>query len=61
MTPQERDHELERLERLWALPSDATPVERALLYEPRCGPAHRHRYGIIRAWGRSVGLEPFEP
>jgi hypothetical protein len=55
------DYTLARLEQLWLLPPDATPIERVLLCEPECGPAHRHRAMIITKWGRSVGLHRYEP
>ena len=54
-------HELQRLERLYKLASDATPLERLLAYEPQCGPAHRQRTVLLRRWGRSVGLESYQP
>jgi hypothetical protein len=54
-------YKLRRIERMAALPHDAGSIERVLAYEQQCGPAHRHRTMLIRRWGRSVGLEPYEP
>jgi len=51
------DHELERLEQLWLLPSDVTPLERLL--GSLTGAGQRHRTMLLRRMGRERGLNPY--
>jgi hypothetical protein len=53
--------DLEDLERAWALPSDATPLERLLAYQPLTGAGQRHKTMLVTRWGRSVGLDRYQP
>jgi hypothetical protein len=47
----------DELERLYLLPSDATPLQRALAYRPhQCGEAWRHRNRVIVKLCREQGL-----
>ena len=50
--------ELERLERQWLLPSDATPLQRALAYRPFCAPAAIHRHKVIADLCRELDIPP---
>ena len=50
--------ENDRLERAWALPSDATPLMRALAYRPFCAPAAIHRNKVIADLCRELGILP---
>jgi hypothetical protein len=51
-------YERRRLERMWLLPTDASPLERALAYEPACFEAGRQRDKRIAALCRELGLRP---
>ena len=51
-------NDLERLERQWLLPSDATPLQRALAYRPFCAPAAQHRNKVIADLCRELGIPP---
>lgn len=52
---------LERLELLWLLSSDATPIERLLAHQPLTGSGHRHRTMLLTRWGRAAGLDRYQP
>jgi hypothetical protein len=51
-------YELRRIERMWLLPTDATPLERVLAYEPRCFEAGRQQNRRIAELCRELGLRP---
>jgi hypothetical protein len=38
---------INELERAWALPSEATPLQLALAYVPRCAAAGRHKNQVL--------------
>jgi hypothetical protein len=44
------------LERAWALPSDATPLQRLLAFRPKSGPGWRHHNALIAKLCREQGL-----
>ena len=46
----------DELERAWALPSEATPLERLLAFRPKSGPGWRHRNFLIHKLCREQGL-----
>jgi hypothetical protein len=57
-----REHDAVReLERVYGLEFDLTPLERVLAYEPKTGAGQRYKTMFLRRWGRSVGLEPYQP
>ena len=60
-TPDRRDDQIQKLERVYALPEGATLIERAILYEPKTGNGWRHRCMLLTRWGRSLGLDPYQP
>lgn len=51
-------YELRRLERMWLLPADASPLERVLAYEPACFEGGRQQNYRIAALCRELGLQP---
>jgi hypothetical protein len=53
--------DLEDLERAWALPSDATRIERLLAYQPLTGAGQRHRTMLVTRRGRDAGLTRSQP
>ena len=50
--------ELVCLERLFALPSDATPLQRALAYRPDCPAAGRYKNAVIAKLCNGLGIRP---
>lgn len=48
----------DQLERAWTLPSDATPLQRALAYVPQCAAAGRHKNVVIAKLCRELGIRP---
>ena len=52
------ESELELLERVWALPSDATPLERAIAFRPFNAPSAIHRHKVIANLCRELGIPP---
>src|SRR5687768_15116943 len=56
MSPQSPGPDLERLERAWALPCDASPLQRALAYRPQCGAAWQYRNRVVAILCREQGL-----
>ena len=58
MSPGEPSRDLDLLERAWALPSNATPLQRALAYRPSCGPAWIHCNSVIAKLCRELGMRP---
>src|SRR5207245_5774321 len=51
-------YEQRRLERMWLLPADATPLERVLAYEPACFEGGRQQNYRIAVLCRELGLRP---
>jgi hypothetical protein len=51
-------YERRRLERMWLLPADASPLERVLAYEPACVEGGRQQNYCIAALCRELGLRP---
>jgi hypothetical protein len=49
-------YELRRIERMWLLPADASPLERVLAYEPACPEGGRQKNYRIVALCRELGL-----
>jgi hypothetical protein len=43
---------------MWLLPADATPLERALAYEPGCAAAGRYQNVVIAKLCRELGIDP---
>ncbi len=50
--------ELAELERAYSLPSDATPLQRALAFTPHCAAAGRYQNAIIAKLCREAGIPP---
>ena len=46
----------DELERAWALPSDATPLQRLLAYAPKTGAGWRHWHYLVYRLCREQGL-----
>ena len=48
--------DLDRLEGMWRLPSNATPLQRALAFVPLCWPAAQHKSIVIHKLCRELGI-----
>jgi hypothetical protein len=46
----------DELERAWALPSDATPLQRLLAFTPKTGPGWVHWHRLVRKLCEEKGL-----